>query len=121
MADSPFPCVSVIVPVYNDPTGIRDTLTALTKQTYPTERVNILPIDNGSTDETRDVIRQFEREHENVTLVVEDEIQGSYAARNTTERTPKSSRSKSRPDDSSSGDFTPLGRGGIPGRPNRSA
>jgi len=82
MADSPFPCVSVIVPVYNDPAGIRDTLTALTKQTYPTERVNILPIDNGSTDETRDVIRQFEREHENVTLVVEDEIQGSYAARN---------------------------------------
>lgn len=83
MSDSDFPTVSVIIPVYNDPDGIRDTLSSLTKQTYPTERVEILPVDNGSTDETRDVIRQFEREYENITLVVEDEIQGSYAARNT--------------------------------------
>lgn len=82
MADSTLPCVSVIIPVYNDPDGIRDTLSALTKQTYPPERVEILPVDNGSTDDTRDVIRQFERKYDTVRLVVEDEIQGSYAARN---------------------------------------
>lgn len=80
MADSPPPCVSVVAPVYNDPTRIRDTLTALTKQAHPTERVDIFPTDDGSTDEICDVIHQLEREHKNVTLIVEGEIQGLYAA-----------------------------------------
>jgi GT2 family glycosyltransferase len=81
-ASRDLPTVSVVVPVYNDPEGIRDTLSALTAQTYPADRLEILPVDNGSTDETPDVIREFEAAHEFVTLVVEDEVQGSYAARN---------------------------------------
>ncbi len=72
------PIVSVIVPVYNDPDGIRQCLTALSNQTYPDDRYEILAVDNGSTDTTRDVIRGFK----NVELHVENEVQGSYAARN---------------------------------------
>ena len=72
------PLVSVIVPVYNDPEGIRNCLSALQDQTYPTERYEVLAVDNGSTDETPNVIRRFD----DVTLLVEDEVQGSYAARN---------------------------------------
>ncbi|KAB1188437.1 MULTISPECIES: glycosyltransferase family 2 protein [Haloferax] len=83
MSNSDSPRVSVIVPVYNDPDGISDTLSALTKQTYPKAQLEILAVDNGSTDETREVIRRFADDHETVNLVVEDEIQGSYAARNT--------------------------------------
>ncbi|GCF14477.1 hypothetical protein Harman_24120 [Haloarcula mannanilytica] len=71
------PFVSVIVPVYNDPDGIRKCLTALTDQTYPESRFEVLVVDNGSTDDTRSVVSDFP-----VTLLVEDEIQGSYAARN---------------------------------------
>ncbi|WP_396612629.1 glycosyltransferase [Haloferax sp. S1W] len=82
MSDPDRPVVSVIIPVYNDPKGIADTLSALTKQTYPDERLELLPVDNGSTDRTREVIRQFAADNEIVELVVEDEIQGSYAARN---------------------------------------
>lgn len=82
MPDTEHPSVSVIVPVYNDPAGIDDTLSALTAQAYPAERLEILPVDNGSTDDTRAVIRRHADEHDAVELVVEDEIQGSYAARN---------------------------------------
>lgn len=74
--------VSVIVPVYNDPAGVRLTLEALVAQTYPDDAHEVLVVDNGSTDDTRAVIESFARDHGTVELVVEDRIQGSYAARN---------------------------------------
>ncbi len=77
MSDQSRPFVSVIVPVYNDPEGIQRCLEALGSQTYPEERFEVLVVDNGSTDHTREVIKEFD-----VELLVEDEVQGSYAARN---------------------------------------
>lgn len=76
------PTVSVVVPVYNDPEGIRMTLESLVAQTYPDEAYEVIAVDNGSTDGTQGVIREFETAHDTVELAVEDEIQGSYAARN---------------------------------------
>jgi glycosyltransferase AglI len=76
------PRLSVIVPVYNDPSGIRTTLESVTAQTYPAENYEVVAVDNGSTDGTREVIRAFAGLYENVHLVVEDDVQGSYAARN---------------------------------------
>ena len=77
------PTLSVIIPVYNDPDGIRLTLESVTGQTYPTDEYEVLAVDNGSDDDTHGVIETYaERYPELVTLLVEDEIQGSYAARN---------------------------------------
>lgn len=76
------PHVSVVVPVYNDPAGVGETLDALVAQTYPRDRHEVLAVDNGSTDDTRAVIREFAADHDHVHLVVEDEVQGAYAARN---------------------------------------
>ncbi|WP_227776124.1 glycosyltransferase [Haladaptatus pallidirubidus] len=77
------PFVSVIIPVYNDPRGIRMTLDAVTNQTYSPEGYEILVADNGSTDNTRDVVRKYsERFPDLVHLLVEDEVQGPAAARN---------------------------------------
>ena len=70
---------SVIIPVYNDPEGLRTTVESLLDQTA--EDYEIVIADNGSTDETRQVANEFAQD-DRVTLVVEDEIQGSYAARN---------------------------------------
>ncbi|GAB7095458.1 glycosyltransferase [Halolamina litorea] len=79
--NTPHPlAVSVVAPVYNDPEGIADTLDALVVQIHDDHE--ILVVDNGSTDDTRDVIRNYTQDHENVHLLVEDEIQSSYAARN---------------------------------------
>lgn len=73
--------ISVIVPVYNDCRGIADTLNSLVAQTQHNQE--ILVVDNGSTDDTRDVIDGYAQAQENIHLLVEDGIQGSYAARNT--------------------------------------
>ena len=50
-APSP-PIVSVIVPVLNDQTIVKDCLVSLLQTDYPPERREILVVDNGSTDRT---------------------------------------------------------------------
>ena len=81
MSEQPF--VSVIVPVYNNPAGMALLLGALTKQTYPHNSYQVIVADNGSSDETPDVVdRYVESRPELVRTVAENEIQGSYAARN---------------------------------------
>ncbi len=71
------PFVSVIVPVYNDALRIGKCIEALLKQTYPSDRYEVLIVDNGSTDNTCAVIKKYP-----VKLLVENTIQSSYAARN---------------------------------------
>ena len=70
--------ISVIIPVYNDPEGIQNTLDSLTSQTISRDEYEIIVVDNNSTDETPAVIESYD-----VTYLVEAEIQSSYAARNT--------------------------------------
>jgi len=72
--------ISIVVPVYNDPEGIHSTLQAFSTQL--SLRHEILVVDNGSTDKTRAAIENYTNQHNQIHLLVEDEIQGSYAARN---------------------------------------
>jgi glycosyltransferase involved in cell wall biosynthesis len=74
--------VSIIVPVYNDPEGIEQTLDALVGQTYPREDHEIVVIDNGSTDRTPAAVARYCRVHEHVRSITEPRG-GSYFARNT--------------------------------------
>jgi len=48
--------VSVIIATRNRSALLAQTLDALSRQTYPARRVEILAADNGSTDDTRDVV-----------------------------------------------------------------
>lgn len=73
--DNPF--VSVIVPVYNDSGRIKKCIEALLNQTYRADRYEVIIVDNGSTDNTPQVIKEY-----NVTLLIEEGIKSSYAARN---------------------------------------
>src|SRR5262245_46024865 len=74
---SPLPFVSVIIPVYNNPDGLRRCLHALEAQTYPKSRYEIIVVDNGSDTPPADMVRAFDR----VTLL-EEAVPSSYAARN---------------------------------------
>jgi glycosyltransferase AglE len=76
MSSNSYPFVSVIIPVYNSAIGIKKTLTALQTQTYPRDHFEVIIVDNGSTDETRDVAAEFS------VKVLHQPIRGSYAARN---------------------------------------
>lgn len=80
-AETPF--ISIIVPVYNDPDGVRTTLESLLELDYPTDRYEILVVDNDSTDETPETIQSYVDEYPHVRHLLEQEVQSSYAARNT--------------------------------------
>jgi glycosyltransferase involved in cell wall biosynthesis len=69
--------VSVVVPVFESPDRIRECIEALLRQTYPRHLVELLIVDNGSRDTTREVIRSYP-----VNLVLEDSVRSPYAARN---------------------------------------
>ncbi|MEX2014107.1 MAG: glycosyltransferase [Parcubacteria group bacterium] len=75
--------ISTIIPVYNDPIGIKVTLDSLIKQDYPRDRFELLVIDNNSSDNTREIVSEYVKKYAGkVFLLVEGKIQSSYAARN---------------------------------------
>lgn len=75
---APLPTIDVIIPVWNRPDAIRTCLEAIEKQTYPRDRIKVYVVDNGSSDETPDVIRSFDWVH-----YLCEPKPGSYSARNT--------------------------------------
>ncbi|WP_254547467.1 glycosyltransferase [Halomarina pelagica] len=75
------PFVSVIVPVYNDPEGLRATLDTLIDQTYPEDHYEILVVDNRSNDGTRAVAQEYAERFDHLTALDERRRQSSYAAR----------------------------------------
>jgi glycosyltransferase involved in cell wall biosynthesis len=69
--------VSVIVPVYNDVTGLRRCLTALFEQTLAKARIEVLVVDNGGIADLTDALSAYP----GATLLRETNP-GSYSARN---------------------------------------
>lgn len=76
-APADMPMVSVIIPVYNGESHIPALIESLLHQQYPRVMVEIIVIDNNSTDRTRDIVKTYP-----VILEEEKNIQSSYAARN---------------------------------------
>jgi glycosyltransferase involved in cell wall biosynthesis len=69
--------VSVVVPVLNQQSTIGDLLRSLAKLDYARDDTEIIIVDNGSCDNTQQMVRQYP-----FTLIVEPEKRSSYAARN---------------------------------------
>lgn len=55
------PSVSVIVPVWNEETTVLKTIFSLLKLNYPKDKLSVLIVDDGSTDNTWQVIQRFRR------------------------------------------------------------
>jgi len=53
------PFVSVIVPTYNRASLLKRLLESLREQTYPADQFEVLVVDDGSTDETLQVVKEF--------------------------------------------------------------
>ncbi|GFD68755.1 glycosyltransferase family 2 protein [Alteromonas sp. KUL106] len=69
--------ISVIVPVWNDSYRVLKCIDALKSQTLPKEKFEIIVVDNGSQDNTFEVLQQLEG-----ITVLQECTPGSYAARN---------------------------------------
>ena len=74
---SEYPFLSVIIPVYNDNTGLKKLLPSLMQQSYPQDKYEVIVVDNGSNQDVAEIIKDF-----TVKLLTENGIQSSYAARN---------------------------------------
>ena len=75
--------ISIIIPVYNDSFGLKETALTFVTQDYPKDRYEIIIIDNGSTDNTAEVAKNLAQTYPGlVKYGVENTIKSSYAARN---------------------------------------
>ena len=57
------PLFSVIVPAYNEEESIHKTLVSLCNVAYPQEKMEIIVVNDGSTDNTKNIVEEFIREH----------------------------------------------------------
>lgn len=73
------PLISVIVPVYNAQTFLKECVESLLKQTYA--NLEIILVDDGSTDESPSLCESLDRQDGRVT-VYHQENAGVFAARN---------------------------------------
>jgi glycosyltransferase involved in cell wall biosynthesis len=71
------PRVSVIVCTYNDENHIGECVEALLVQTYPCKLLELIIVDDGSTDRTPDILRKYE-----TVRYLRQQNQGPSAARN---------------------------------------
>ncbi|AFY32567.1 glycosyltransferase family 2 protein [Calothrix sp. PCC 7507] len=83
-SNSLLPMVSVVVPVYNGEADLPDLISCLLSQTYPQDRVEYLLVDNKSSDRTLTLLQTAAKVHPiTICPLSENQIQSSYAARNT--------------------------------------
>jgi len=70
---------SVVIPVYNEAFELKKVLHALKNQTYPQGGFEIIVVDNGSTDNTKQLVDQYE----DVQYLLQVEyLNSSYSSRN---------------------------------------
>jgi glycosyltransferase involved in cell wall biosynthesis len=73
--------LSVVIPTFNRAEILRDCLEALLRQDLPADDFEIIVIDDGSRDETRQVLGQFSSKHNNIRFF-HQKNQGQGIARN---------------------------------------
>ena len=77
------PKISVIVPVYNAPGGLSETLNSLVDQDISRKDFEIIVVDNRSTDSTWETAAAFQKKYPGLIKIYKEEsILSSYAARN---------------------------------------
>jgi GT2 family glycosyltransferase len=76
------PTVSFVVPTYRRPDVLRPTLVALLAVDYPHDRYEVIVVDDGSADETADVVVELQKGAEAKLVYIQQENAGAATARN---------------------------------------
>lgn len=69
MEHSTFPLVSVVIPMLNEEAHLRQCLEAILCQDYPADGIEVIVADGGSTDGSRNIVREFADRDTRVRLV----------------------------------------------------
>lgn len=79
-SDSSLPLVSVYIPTKNRQALLANAIDSILQQTYP--NLEILVVDDGSTDNTFDFLTQLACKHNNIVIIKNEVSKGACAARN---------------------------------------
>ena len=71
---------SVVIPCFNVEDYLEECLDSALAQTY--RPIEIIAVDNNSTDRTREILMQYREKHPEIIQIVEEVKQGAPAARN---------------------------------------
>lgn len=63
------PLVSIILPIRNESGFIAQSLNAVLEQDYPMNLMEVIVVDGMSTDGTREIVRMFQAQHDNIQLI----------------------------------------------------
>ncbi len=58
-SEDELPTVAIVVPCYNESSGVSDTMRSLLALDYPAAKLQILAVDDGSTDNTLAILQNF--------------------------------------------------------------
>lgn len=75
-----WPSVTVLVPAHNEAVVIESTLRALVASDYAADRYEVLLIDDGSTDNTREIAERVAAEHPQIKIVAVPRGEGAKAS-----------------------------------------
>ena len=77
------PFFSAIVPAYNEEKSIQGTLQSLVNLDYPAEKMEIIVVNDGSTDKTKEIVERFMTEHPSRKIILlNQENKGKASAMN---------------------------------------
>lgn len=68
-APVPRPLVSLVLPIKNEGAHLHRSLDAVDRQTYPSDRLEIIAVDGGSTDDTLDILRNRQQHDPRIRLL----------------------------------------------------
>ncbi len=71
---SEYPKVSIVVPCHNEGEDVRETIEFLVEQDYP--NYDIIAVNDGSTDNTLEILTELSQRHEKLRLINQESNQG---------------------------------------------
>ncbi|MBI5393170.1 glycosyltransferase [Candidatus Woesearchaeota archaeon] len=76
------PFISIIIPAYNAEKYIALVLEAISNQDYPKEKLEVIVVDDNSTDKTVEIAKSYEKRFHNFKLLIKEGIKGAAKSTN---------------------------------------
>src|SRR3954453_18603862 len=82
LPDSSFPLFTIVSAVYNVSPYLDDFIGSLEKQTFGLDRVQIIMVNDGSTDDSREILERWRARRPGIVTVLDKPNGGQASARN---------------------------------------